>query len=86
MSNPSRIRHCSSTVYRIRFQGHLAEHWSAWFDGMAVTPSADGTTSIEGALPDQAALYGLLGRMRDLGLTLLDLHRIEPADEPPAAE
>jgi hypothetical protein len=57
--------------YQIRIKGHLDTSWSAWFDGLTITHDADGTTTICGPIVDQAALYGLIGRARDLGLTLI---------------
>jgi hypothetical protein len=57
--------------YRIRIRGHLDPAWSAWFDSLTVAPAADGTTELVGPLVDQAALFGLLARLRDLGATLL---------------
>ncbi len=64
--------------YQIRVQGHLDPVWSAWFDDMAIRHNADSTTTLEGPVIDQAALYGLIGRARDLGLTLLAVLRCEP--------
>jgi hypothetical protein len=57
--------------YRIRVTGHLDLTWSAWFDGLTITHDADGTTTLRGPVVDQAALYGVISRARDLGLTLL---------------
>jgi hypothetical protein len=57
--------------YRIRIRGHLDPAWSAWFDSLTVTQADDGTTELVGPLVDQAALFGLLARLRDLGATLL---------------
>jgi len=71
----------SPARYRIRIDGHLDAVWSAWFDGLAITQEADGTTTLAGALVDQAALYGLLSRLRDLGATLLAVDRLA-ADDP----
>ncbi len=59
------------TWYQIRVKGHLDPSWSAWFDGLTITHDADGATTICGPVADQAALYGLISRARDLGLTLL---------------
>lgn len=67
--------------YEIRLTGHLDAHWIAWFDGLAVTREADGTTVISGVIVDQAALHGVLQRVRDLGLPLLSVERVEP-DQP----
>jgi hypothetical protein len=66
--------------YRLRVDGHLDDHWSAWFGGLALTHHGDGTTSLSGAVPDQAALHGLLRGVRDLGLTLLSVEVVEPSD------
>ena len=57
--------------YRIRIRGHLDPVWSTWFDSLTVTQADDGTTELAGPLADQAALFGLLARLRDLGATLL---------------
>jgi hypothetical protein len=62
--------------YRIRIRGHLDPVWSAWFDSLTVTQANDGTTELAGPLPDQAALFGLLARLRDLGATLLLVERL----------
>jgi hypothetical protein len=63
--------------YEIRLTGHLDEHWVAWFDGLAVSNEGDGTTVISGPVADQAALHGLLQRVRDLGLPLVSVTRDE---------
>jgi hypothetical protein len=57
--------------YRIRIRGHLDPSWSAWFDSLTVAQADDGTTELAGPLVDQAALFGLLARLRDLGATVL---------------
>ena len=59
--------------YRIRIQGRLEARWSAWFDGMSLTRGEDGTTVLRGQVSDQSALHGLIHRVRDLGLTLLEV-------------
>jgi hypothetical protein len=64
-------------LYQIRLHGHLDRRWSAWLDGLAVTHEGDGTTLLRGTLPDQAALYGVLIKIRDLGLALLSVQRVE---------
>jgi hypothetical protein len=64
--------------YRIRIQGRLERRWSAWFDGMEVTADVDGTTVLRGHVSDQAALHGLIQRVRDLGLTLLEVTHEDP--------
>ena len=53
--------------YEIRLTGRLDAHWAAWFDGLTVSHESDGTTVISGPIADQAALHGLLQRVRDLG-------------------
>jgi hypothetical protein len=60
-------------TYEIRIQGHLAQRWSAWFDGMEITAADDGSTVIRGQIVDQAALHGLIQKVRDLGLPLLSV-------------
>jgi hypothetical protein len=64
--------------YEIRLQGHLDNRWAAWFDGLTVTTSGDGTTVIHGIVVDQSALHGLLQIVRDLGLPLISVTRVEP--------
>jgi hypothetical protein len=64
--------------YRIRVDGHLDPRWSTWFDGLTIHHDTDGTTTLAGPVVDQAALYGLIGRARDLGLTLLAVMPCDP--------
>jgi len=61
--------------YEIRVEGHLDARWAAWFDGLCLTRQSDGTTLIRGDVPDQAALHGLLGKVRDLGMPLIAVNR-----------
>ena len=73
--------------YEIRLKGHLGTRWAAWFDGLAIAHGGDGTTIIHGPVADQAALYGLLQKTRDLGLPLISVTLVEPGHpEAPAAE
>lgn len=65
--------------YEIRLTGRLDAHWAAWFDGLAVSQERDGITVISGRIADQAALHGVLQRVRDLGLPLVSVIRLEPA-------
>ncbi len=65
------------TWYEIRIKGHLDLAWSDWFDGLTVTHDEDGNTTVQGPVVDQAALYGLIGRARDLGLSLLTVRSCE---------
>ena len=62
--------------YEIRLAGHLHPRWAAWFDGMSLTHDSDGTTVLSGPVVDQAALHGLLQRVRDVGLPLVSVTRI----------
>jgi hypothetical protein len=62
--------------YHIRVKGRLDDKWSDWFDGFAMTPEAHGETRLAGPVADQAALHGLLARIRDLGLPLLLVERV----------
>ena len=64
--------------YEIRLQGHLQARWTAWFDGLSLTREGDGTTVIHGPVADQAALHGLLNKVRDLGLQLVSVTRVGP--------
>lgn len=67
--------------YEIRLKGHLDPRWAAWFDGMALTRERDGITLVRGPVVDQAALHGLLQKVRDAGLPLVSVTRVEP-DQP----
>ena len=70
--------------YEIRVKGHLGSRWTAWFDGLSVTTEDDGTTIISGPAVDQAALHGVLQKLRDLGITLVSLTQL-PSDAPVAS-
>jgi hypothetical protein len=63
-------------VYQIRVKGILDERWSDWFDGLTITSQANGETLLEGPVRDQAALHGLLNKIRDMGMPLLSVRRI----------
>jgi hypothetical protein len=71
--------------YRIRIQGHLGQRWIAWFDGLILTRDGDGTTVLEGYVADQAALHGLLNKVRDMGLPLISVSHEGPTDPAHAA-
>ncbi len=66
--------------YQIQVQGELREQWSAWFAGMAIEAAPDGTSMLRGVLADQAALHGVLARIRDLGLPLVGLEQTATRD------
>jgi hypothetical protein len=61
--------------YEIRIDGVLDERWSSWFDGLQITSDPGGVTVMEGSITDDAALHGLLTKIRDLGLPLISVHR-----------
>jgi len=64
-------------VYQIRIKGHLGRQWTDWFEGLTITLEEDGETLLTGPVIDQAALYGLLKKVRDLGMPLLSVNRVE---------
>jgi hypothetical protein len=66
-------------VYQIRIMGHLGSEWSDWFEGLSITLQDNGETLLSGPVADQAALHGLLRKVRDLGLPLLSVIRLQPA-------
>ena len=70
-------RYESSPVYQIKVKGHLDERWSDWFDGFTITYPSEDETLLRGRVVDQAALHGMLAKIRDLGLSLLSVERIE---------
>ena len=67
--------------YQIRIKGHLGPRWADWFEGLTISPEANGDTLLTGPVVDQAALHGLLRNVRDLGLPLLSVVRLEPKRE-----
>ncbi|TMR97692.1 hypothetical protein [Nonomuraea basaltis] len=66
--------------YELRIDGHLDDHWTAWFDDLTLTHENDGTTTLRGLVPDQAALHGLLAKVRDLGATLISVEVVDAPD------
>ena len=72
-------------VYQIRIKGHVSRTWMDWFAGLTITLEDNGETLLNGPLTDQAALYGLLRTVRDLGLPLLSVMYVEP-DQPAGPE
>jgi hypothetical protein len=67
-----------SIVYQIRLESHLGYQWTDWFEGLVVTLEENGDTLLTGPVVDQAALYGLLKKVRDLGMPLVSVKRVEP--------
>jgi hypothetical protein len=64
--------------YEIRIKGHLEQRWVDWLEGLALTHERNGTTNLSGPLADQAALHGVLNRIRDLGLPIISVQRMGP--------
>ncbi len=75
---PTQPPHHHSRPYQIRVEGHLGDQWANWFEGLTITPAENGETLITGWVADQAALHGLLKKVRDLGLPLLSVNPLEP--------
>ena len=78
--------HCDGTTYALagstcRVNGHLDARWAAWCDGVTITHDGDGATTLTGVVADQAVLYGLISRARDLGLVLIAVVWSEPEVE-----
>ena len=73
MSERPTASHREAGRYEIRLTGHLASRWAAWFEGLSLTNESDGTTLICGLVADQAALHGLLQKVRDLGVPLISV-------------
>jgi NADPH:quinone reductase-like Zn-dependent oxidoreductase len=71
-------------IYQIKVEGHLGQQWTDWFEGLTITREEDGNTLLTGPVVDQSALYGLLKKVRDLGLTLLSVNgvNVDPAEAP----
>lgn len=65
-------------VYQIRLAGHLGQEWAEWFGALRLSQQADGDTLLTGPIADQAALHGVLRRVRDLGLPLVSVRRLSP--------
>ena len=76
--------HDEPGLYEIRIKGHLADRWANWFEGLTITLQEDGVTLLTGPVVDDAALHGLLRKVRDLGMPLLAVNHVESdqADAP----
>lgn len=70
----------SPYVYQIRIRGHLSDPWANWFEGLTIALEDDGDTLLTGPVVDQAALFGLLKKVRDLGMPLVSIHCVEPGN------
>ena len=68
-------------VYKIRIKGHLDQQWTEWFEGLTITLEDNGDTLLTGHVVDQAALHGLLRKVRDLGMPLLSVDSLKPDPE-----
>ncbi len=71
-------KHNQHQCYEIRLKGHLDDRWAEWFEGLTITLEEDGDTLLTGPVIDQAALHGLLKKVRDLGLPLVSVSPVEP--------
>jgi hypothetical protein len=71
----------SPLVYEIKVEGHLGDQWADWFGGATITLEGNGDTLITRPVIDQAALYGLLKKVRDLGMPLVSVKRVQPSEE-----
>ncbi len=70
--------HYEPGLYEIRIKGHLADRWANWFEGLTITLEDNGDTLLTGPVVDQAALFGLLRKVRDLGMPLISVICVEP--------
>ncbi|MFW3169335.1 hypothetical protein [Geodermatophilus sp. CPCC 206100] len=78
MTAPPADRPTGPPRYEIRLAGHLGSRWAAWFDGLSLTNDSDGTTALRGPVVDQAALHGVLQKVRDTGLALISVTLLGP--------
>lgn len=69
------------TFFEIKVKGHLDSHWSEWFEGMVITYDEHGHTILSGSVADQAALHGLLNKIRDMNLSLIAVNRVKSIPE-----
>ncbi|GAP13580.1 hypothetical protein LARV_01335 [Longilinea arvoryzae] len=72
------VKNNQQPCYEIRLKGHLDSQWKDWFSGLTITLEENGTTLLSGPLADQAALHGLLKKVRDLGMPLVSISPVEP--------
>jgi hypothetical protein len=72
--------HRAPARYELRIDGHLDDHWAGWFDDLTLIHENDGTTTLRALVPDQAALHGLLTKVRDIGATLISVEVVDASD------
>lgn len=84
--NGNRSHTSQPNVYQIRIEGHLDDQWTDWFSGLVITLEENGNTLLTGPVTDQAALFGLLKKVRDLGMSLVSVNRVEPCKPDMSAE
>lgn len=70
--------HTGIPQYEIRVKGHIPQRWTTWLDGLSLVDDSDGTTVIRGELADQAALHGVLAKLRDVGIPLVSIVQVSP--------
>ncbi len=78
MSNELEPKLSQPVVYQIKIEGHLGRQWTDWFEGLTITLEDNGETLLTGPVIDQAALHGLLKKVRDWGLPLISINRVDP--------
>lgn len=78
---PNQLMGREAMIYQIRLKGHLDRQWVEWFGGLTITQEANGDTLLAGLVVDQAALFGLLKKVRDLGLPLLAVNCVQAEEE-----
>ncbi len=75
------LKKSSPIICEIKIKGRLEKRWGEWFEGLTFTHESDGTTTLSGPLPDQAALHSILLKIRDMNLTLISVNQIESSPE-----
>lgn len=83
-TDASTEHHCEPGHYEIRLKGHLADRWADWFGGLTIMLEAHGETRLSGPVVDQAALHGLLKKVRDLGMPIISVIRVAPGQSAPS--
>ena len=75
-------QNANAIIYQIRLEGQFGQQWTDWFEGLTITQEEGGTTVLTGLMVDQSALHGLLKKVRDLGIPLISVNRMETAGSP----